>query len=302
MFGLLVAAVTFLLARKLVLNSQWAAVAVWLLAFDQVNISMSVDPMLDVFMLFFALLGVYLILRSDSSRSFVLAGISFGLALASKWTSILVIVPMVVYVLYRPGFRKAGVRCLLGLASAAAVYCLCYLPLIVAEGFGSFVGLQFSMFSFVLHFHGTKSLSIGILTVLNRLAVFPFFSKYDSLYNLWPTHISGIYYLSFDQGVNPFTAVMIYPATYWQIRKYLVKGNGVRQLLIMIALSVLAWQVFFSDPFETWLYAPILTLTAIFISDLLRKFYTNHKVVTYVYLSLAAAWPAIASILLSSAH
>jgi predicted membrane-bound dolichyl-phosphate-mannose-protein mannosyltransferase len=86
LFGFLTAVAAFLLSRKLT-GSRWAAATVWLLAFDSVSISTSIYPVLDGFMLFFALLAVYLLLIATKGRHYYLAGISLGAAVGKDYSS-----------------------------------------------------------------------------------------------------------------------------------------------------------------------------------------------------------------------
>src|SRR5208337_4057941 len=130
LFGLLTAIVVFLLVKKFTATLWAPAVAVWLLSFDPVNIGLSVYPMLDIFMIFFAVLSVYLLMLAKRPTQYALVGVTVGLALACKWTGIFFAIPELLYII---GFRRFvnGLELIVG---GTAGYVLPYIPLIVEKG------------------------------------------------------------------------------------------------------------------------------------------------------------------------
>lgn len=101
LFGALTTITALALARTLIPEKSWAWTIVWLLTFDQINISISIDPMFDVFALFFALLGMYILLKAKNRVSYAICGGVFGLALASKWVAAFLILPSLVFLLIK---------------------------------------------------------------------------------------------------------------------------------------------------------------------------------------------------------
>jgi 4-amino-4-deoxy-L-arabinose transferase-like glycosyltransferase len=287
-FGLFSAVILFLLVRKFIGDEVCASIAVFLLAFDEINITLSIDPMLDIFMLFFGLLGLYLVLSAKRKWMFALAGTAFGLAVASKWLAVVFIVPSIIWLVHD---RKVADSSLL-FASAMLVYVVSYMPLILIRGFSSFLSLQLWMLHYWMNREGGTA---GILVVINRL-VGPFFyvSKFNPLYSLASFGFSGNYYVSLNQGANPFISFLPFPMIYLQIRTYLAGDkNRARCLLFWTLTLFLLVHVVSSDPFESWLFEPIIALSVVFAADLLRRLATKSLRAgssSILYLTLCAAW------------
>lgn len=118
--------VVMLLSGRLFLDEKRRLAVVCLLAFDGINVSISVDPMLEVFMLFLSLLGLYLLSAPEPRiRSYLLGGLCLGFSLASKWTALFIVLPALLFlILYK---KYSGV--LLALAASAFAYLLPLPPL-----------------------------------------------------------------------------------------------------------------------------------------------------------------------------
>ena len=287
-FGLFSAIILFLLVRKFVGDEASASIAILLLAFDEINITLSIDPMLDIFMLFFGLLGIYLVLSAEKKLMFALAGAAFGLAVASKWLGVLFIVPSILWLIQG---RKVVDSSLL-LAPAVLVYVLSYMPLIVTRGFGSFLSLQVWMLHYWMNREGGTA---GILVVINRL-IGPFFfvSKFNPWYSFASFGFSANYYVSLNEGVNPFISFLPFPMIYSQTRTYLASHNNPAKRLLFWTLALFLFVHLISqDPLESWLFEPILALSIIFAADLLRSLVTRSRLsrsLSILYLMLCAAW------------
>jgi len=242
-------------------------------------------------MLFFALLGLYLLLVAKRNCYHALAGISFGFALACKWNALFLILPTIIYLLWR---RKYLVSAEI-LSSALIAYALTYIPLILVKGLGGFVSLQVWMLSCMWEGQRGVAASVGVLNRLLR--PFVFISKYNPLFRLAEFHLFGDFYLSLNEGVNPMISFLAFPILYWQIRRNLANPNDVRQLLLFVFAGYLLWTMLFVNLFEAWLYAPITTMASLFAAD----FAANSQVKTwliYLYLASAAIWPfCVAAIL-----
>lgn len=83
LFGIGCVFLVYLLGKKL-FNQKVALFASFLFAFDGLPLVMSRIGMNDIYLLFFTLLTLWLFLRENYS----IAGLTFGLALSSKWTAV----------------------------------------------------------------------------------------------------------------------------------------------------------------------------------------------------------------------
>jgi len=198
LFGLASAFIIFLLARKIASSDVWASVAVLLLAFDGINIILCIDPMLDTFMLFFGLLGLYLLLESHETLGFLASGFTFGLSIASKWPGAIFLVAGMVWLLLDRKFK--GATAILG--SALIAYIVSYSSFILAHGFGGFFSLQLWMLNYLPQ---NQVVMPNLVTPVNRIIGPVFFvSTLNPLYT--PFVKFGAYCLSVDIPVNPIIA------------------------------------------------------------------------------------------------
>ena len=265
LFGFASAVVVFLLARKITSSIAWASVAVVLLASDGINIILSIDPMLDIIMLFFGLFGLYLLLESHETLGFLACGVMFGLSIASKWLGAVFLVAGIVWLLLDRKFKWTAVI----LTSALVAYLISYAPFILAQGFGAFVSLQLWM----LNYLPQKQVVIpNLITPLNRIIGPLFFvSTLNPLYT--PFVKIGSYYLSVDIPVNPIIALLPYPVLYLQVRRGLKDKR--LQLIALAAGFFIALHALTLDPFEAWLFAPATALTCLLTVNLIV---THHHV------------------------
>jgi 4-amino-4-deoxy-L-arabinose transferase-like glycosyltransferase len=288
-FGLLSAVVLFLIVRNFVGDIVCASIAVFLLAFDEINMTLSIDPMLDIFMLFFGLLGIYLVLSAGKKKwMFALAGAAFGLAIASKWLGVLFIVPSILWLIQDRKVVDSGLL----MTPAVIVYVVSYTPLILTRGFSGFLSLQVWMLHYWMNREGGTA---GILVAINRL-IGPFFyvSRLNPWYSFASFRFSSGYYVSLNEGVNPFISSLPFPMIYSQVRTFLAgRNNPAKRLLFWTLTLFLLVHLISQDPLESWLFEPIIALSIIFAADLLRRAITKNwkfQSLTMLYLALCAAW------------
>jgi hypothetical protein len=287
-FSFLSAVIVFLLVRRFIGDALSASVAVMVMGFDEIQITMSIDPMLDVFMIFFGSLGLYIVLSARTRPMYLLSGVVLGFAVASKWYGALFLVPSIIWLAENRRFTE----CALLFTSATIAYVFSYMPFIVANGFAGFLSLQAWMIQFTISRH---SGTYGTVEVVNRL-IGPFFylSKFNPLYRLANLILPGNYYMSLNEGVNPLVALLPYPSTYWEARRYFAgHKNPARHLLLLTMVSFLFVHIVFMDPFESWLFAPITIISAIFIADILHHLATGglrDRLFVIAFLSLGMIW------------
>jgi len=292
LFGFATAVAAFLIARKLTPNTHWAVAGVWLLAFDSISVSISISPMPDVFMLFFALLGLYLLLIAKNKFHYGSVGLIFGLAMASKWTALFLAIPALAFVFADRRYLNGFIM----LMAALGGYTFSYIHLIVAKGFKAFVSLQMWMAQFMLTSHGAgtsnpllSSLSVLIFHSTTFVAV----SGYDPSVHPEAFRFLGNSYISLAEAINPLIVLALFPVLCAYIRRFLLYRHRARVLMLLVLLSLVAGEMAFPPSVALWYYAPVNAVISILASDLLSDFRgmsIRKKRVTYLYLALVATW------------
>ena len=303
LFGFLGAVAAFLLSRRLTSKSQWAAATVWLLAFDSVSISTSVYPVLDGFMLFFALLGAYLFLIAGKRYHYCLAGISLGAAVACKWEGLFLAVPAVAAVIAERKYLETSGAVL----AASAAYLLSYIRLILTEGFGAFLRLQFWMLQYMLRNHGPSGSALGIIRrfldpLIFNLTTFGRVTGYDPLFHPEGFKFLGGSYISFADATNPLVMLILIPVFYWYMRNRRFNKDRGSRLIFWTLVSLVAWELLFVNPLELWFFAPVTSVISIAASPaliMLVRRGVKTKIAINVYLGLVPLWLLLASVIIA---
>jgi hypothetical protein len=290
------AVVAFFLARKLTSSSMWATVTVWLLSFDMVTVGVSITPLLEPFMIFFGLLGLWTVLKAMKLWQIAIAGGVLGFAVASKWTGVFFLIPAVILLVYERRYVFAAVI----LATAFLAYLIPYLPYISTQGFGAFIQLQIWMGQFLYGAHGDISGKQRIL--VNLIAPFLFhtttFAPVVGWYYEWlhpeGFHFLGIGFISHSTEITPFIFVLLIPALYFGIKRCRVDRDRTRMLLLLTIISLLVFEIVGADYISQWYFAPIISILAISASDPLRM---RGKIFVMGYVALVAIWPLVANVI-----
>jgi hypothetical protein len=293
LFSVLTAVVAFYLVEKMGGNG---SIAVWLLAFEIETVSLALYPMLDGFMLTFALLGLYFIWKAARILDFTLAGVSFGLAIASKWEAFFLAVPVLIFIISERKWLAAG----FATSFAVLTYTCSYLSLIIAKGFGAFIELQIWMAQFALASHGPMATPAMILN--NLLAPLIFHTTtYGSVtgYNsgLHPEafRLFGTNYISFADSTGAPLLLLYFPVMYWCLRKW--QKSRASRLILLLLIGILAWEISLGSAVETWFFAPAAIILAVALGTLLNG-RPKLRSIDYMYLVLAALWPIVAASLI----
>ena len=292
LFSFLSIVVVVLLSGRLFLDKERRLAVVCLLAFDSINVSISVDPMLEVFMLFFGLLGLYLLSAPEPRiRYYLLGGLCLGFSLASKWTAGFIVLPALLFLILDE--KYAGV--MLAFAASVFGYLLPFVPFILMNGFSGFLNDQMFMLRFMFAMHA--STRVDAITFFNRAAMFLDLSSGAPPSSVFFPIVARApsLFLTLDYAVNPVIAVLTLPMFILQTRKYLDDRVRFRGLLLLVAASLLAWQLLLAEPFETWFWAPINVLTCIFAVDYFVDFKAHgiRRWATYGLMAGVAAWPLL---------
>jgi len=151
----------YLICLRLGLGNKLSAFAAVLLALDPLHITFSRIAMLDIFALTFSLAGLYVLLSAGKNPGqWSLAGLLFGLAIASKWPAVFAVTGAICFVLLNDKKGLSFLKPVSGmLMIIAAVYLLTFLPLIISTGPQAFLDLHLGKMSSHLSMQGGAQIS-----------------------------------------------------------------------------------------------------------------------------------------------
>jgi hypothetical protein len=292
-FGFLVAVLVFLIAHRLTGDLKWSALAVWILGVDQVNISVSIRPMLEIFMIFFGMLSFYLILTADGRfLRYLVAGLSLGFALACKLTAIFLVVPAMLLLVYERKFRESVA--LLGLTVVG--YVLPYSQLLLTKGLDGFWSSQVLMLNieYGLHIGGG---SVNLITrMLAPLIVHTTTLAPQEGFVGFPPNILGPSFASIADSVNAPELLLVLPILFWLVRNRVSQSGEkcrVIRLLILTIISFMGYEAIFPTMIAVWYFAPLGTVVAIAAPAMLADFQKRSnlsKSLIYLYLTVLSTW------------
>jgi len=296
-FGLLTAIVAFLIAYRLTEDLQWAALTVWILAFDQVNISLSIRPMLDIFMIFFAIIGFYLVMTaSEKMFQYIVAGLSLGFALACKLNAALFLIPVLVVIVWEHKLKEmTGL-----LASAATGYVASYFQLLLSKGFSGLLSTQVSMLSFQLALHAYGAPVNLLLRAMTPLLVHTTTLAATGYGEYCPPNLLGLPFSTIAETVNAPLLLLPFPLLFWLLRQ---RGTSPPQmlraihLLILTIIGCMIYESVFPFTIGAWYFAPMGTVLAIGAPAMLVNLQRSNvsRYSTYILLAILTAWLAIAN-------
>jgi hypothetical protein len=272
-FGLIAAILVFAIVRQMTNDTKWGAVALWLFAFDPISIGISVFPVLEVFMITFSLLGIFLVLKPEGELNPIGAGISFGLALACKSSALLILGPTLVWLLFMRRFRSL---LSVGVSSTVA-FIVPYSLLIAREGFQSFVSLATYEFGFTGG-RGYGELPSILLTLRNLFSGVLFhLTTYVQVGGVaqraYPESVTffGYPHVSIAEVINPWIMLMLFPTIFILFKRWKDSRDGVKIFFLLILITNLAAEGLFQYSVEPWLYAPTSVALCLTIPVILKE-------------------------------
>jgi len=297
LFSILTVGVAFLLSRQLTNSSIWALAAVWLIAFDQVNILISADPMLEIFMLFFALLGVYCTLTAARPFHFLIVGLMLGSAVACKWSGVSFLLGVLLFIIVQHKYLRG----LLVSITAIATYLFSYVVLITEKGFGAFFELQIWMLNFMRSSHPVPNdiLLRASSWVIFHSLTFAWVLGYDPSLHPEAFLFLGAHFISFVNEINPTITLLFFPVLYWQLQTYRSQKREADKLMLLILMTAAIGELIFVRT-EPWLYSPLNAVVSIVAPGMLLALVNKgsmYRVSVYIFLALTAVWPLIHIIL-----
>lgn len=134
LFGILSIYLVFYIGKLLFKNEEISLLAAFIFSLDGLNFTLSRIGMLDIYLVTFILLSVLFFLQ----KKYWLSAIFLGLALASKWTAVLIL-PLY-FILLLKNYRLLNL--LYYLIFLPLVYLVCYIPFfLVGHNFYDFLNL-----------------------------------------------------------------------------------------------------------------------------------------------------------------
>lgn len=132
--GVLSIYAVFLICKILFQNETTALIAAFIFSLDGLNFAQSRIGMLDIYLVTFMLASLYFILKNQYFTS----SIFFGLALASKWTAIYILLIFILIIIKNHQFLKIIYLIII----PSLIYLLVYLPFfLTGHDFNQFIGL-----------------------------------------------------------------------------------------------------------------------------------------------------------------
>ncbi|MDP2670937.1 MAG: glycosyltransferase family 39 protein [bacterium] len=165
-FGVLLASlsvvVLYLLTKEITRSRKVAFLASSLLIFDFGWFALSRVGTIDIYLASFSFLGAYFVFRlwrEGRVHHLAFAGLSLGAAFASKWSSVLIIFWLILFLLvfWKKSLQIKMLSLFAILGLIGAVYLASYLPLIVKHGWEGFVETHFWMVQYHNNFVPSKT-------------------------------------------------------------------------------------------------------------------------------------------------
>lgn len=289
-FGGLSVLLTGLVARELTGDDRVGALAALLLAVDSLHIDFSRQAVHEVHMAFFSLAGIYCCLlfrRRENVLCLVLAGVAFGLGIASKWYVIFPLATSGLFLL--SGLKSLRERVDRGVLLAATlillpltVYLLTFFPWFL-RGYGvtEWLTLQKAMYIETKHHLGYNpygyEVDIKPLLWFVKPVAFGDFAMGPT----GPVVLMGI--------SNPFSWLLTLPAMIWTMRICMTKKASMMGYLS--ALFAFAYLPLAVSQRPIWAHTAFSVLPFAFIAvagflvSLLDKGEQNRRIF-YAYLAL----------------
>jgi len=263
-FGTLSVLLVYLLAKKIFKDEVLALIAAGIFSLDGLSLVLSRMGMNDIYVLFFVLLSVYLFLKEKDFWS----AISFGLAIASKWSGIWT--APILFILCLKRRKKFSIYTFLTFSILPfIIYLSSYIPMfLTGHDLGTWWGMQKQMWWYHTGLDATH--------------------PYTSPWWSWPLMSRPVYLYTSDE-VNGFVS-RIYaignPLVFWfgLVSVFISLAYAYFEKNRNLAFVIFAYLIFFvpwaASPRIMFLYhyLPSIPFMAIAIAYILRR---NPKTIAY---------------------
>lgn len=264
-------------AKKLNLSSNLALIACFLFSLDGLFLVQARIAMNDVFVLFFALLAIFIyLIYLVRGKSFILliSGACFGLALASKWNVLWILLFVLLKELLAIKNAKQVPFVLFSLLlTPIFVYCLTYLPMFYqGSTLLGFFSLQKTILISQLSNPSTHLYSSNpLIWIFNLRPVWYFVAETA------PAWVANIYALG-----NPllclYMLIALPMSIFYLVKKKLQKSTHqvVYFLLLLYSVSFLPWLIF-SRPMFFYHYLLAVPFLLVLVAYFLLRFINQIK-------------------------
>lgn len=294
-FGGVSVLLTGLVARELTGDDRVGVLAALLLAIDSLHIDFSRQAVHEVHMAFFSLAGIYcslLFRRRENVRYLVIAGLSFGLGIASKWYVLFPLATTGLFLLLDKAKLKdclSGERAGRALLLAATllllpltVYLLTFFPWFLrGYGVAEWLTLQKAMYVETKHHLGYNPYGYEVdykpfLWFLKPVAFGDF-----AMGKAGPVVLLGI--------TNPLSWLLTLPAMIWVLRSWMARRASL--LAYLFALFACAYLPLAVSQRPIWAHTAfsVIPFAFIAVAGFLVSFLDkddNNRRIFYAYLAL----------------
>ena len=264
-FGGLTVLLTGLVAREMTRDDRAGVLAALLLAIDSLHIDFSRQAVHEVYMAFFTMAGIYCCLRfrhRENSSYLVLAGVAFGLGIASKWYVLFPLATSGLFLLFdRKPIKECPDRVVLLAATLLivplTVYLLTFYPWFLrGYGIAEWLTLQKAMYIETKHHLGYNPYGYEVdykplLWFLKPVAFGDF-----AMGKTGPTVLLGI--------SNPLSWLLTLPAMIWVLRTWMTQR--VSLLPYLFALFACAYLPLAVSQRPIWAHTAFSVLPFAFIA------------------------------------
>jgi len=234
LLGTLSIYLVYLLAIKLLKNRNMALISAFAFSIDGLNFVQSRTGMNDIYYVAFVLLSLLFFLN----KKFFLSATVFGLALASKWAAIYLIVIYLILLIYKKRIKEI----IYFILFSFSIYLLSYIPFFLQDhSINQFMELQAQMYWYHTNLKATHDYASAFWSWPLNLYPIWYFVDYqkDTIANIFASGNPALFWVG---------SVAIILTTYQAIKK---KSSS---LLLIIALLLIFWLPWAISPRIMFLY------------------------------------------------
>ncbi len=278
-FSMLTIIVVFLISREILGDSLFALMPPFMLALDKLFYEFSVISMLDIYVTFFVALSTLLFIKGlKNPKFFILASITFGLAMATKWIAIFLFPAFLVVLMLMRNWNNLK-WFLASLPLAIIAYISTYAMFFVnGNSFNDFIELQKAMLNYQLflrqHSYTPPLRILQILTTgISGQSV-----VYHYNINLTASEVTLVsteYGIGMITEFNPLTWSIAFASAILAFYYAYKKRDYIALTIPVLLLTFIA--IFSTAQVFEWYLLPILFSGFISTAYLFKNFYENMK-------------------------
>lgn len=274
-FSLLTLIILYIISKKTLKTFPFTILPVLILSLDKLYIRFSSSSMLDIYLVFFALLSVLIFMISLENKKFIpLLYLSIGLAIACKWIAGFLLISLIIYYfLSRKSFELKLLP--LGIALTSLTYMLTYIMFFLnGNTLIEFFNLQLRMYNFQHYLRFERGTPPPFWIFLNFLTGIEGPARHqfvEILPNGTLIFKEVSYGLSIITAYNPLTWPLSFSASCLSIY-YIHKNKDQKLLFLPLSFFTLLALISFGQVF-IWYILPILPLGFFMLSYFIKNVY-----------------------------